>query len=356
MPTIKNHAGPSLLIPVILLIVVVGAAIGWYMYTEAKYKELIAATAGSGNTPFSVDIEKGSSIGAIANLLKGKDLIVDRDAFIRYAKEKGDDAKLQAGTFSVTSGLTIPEVLDVLTGRTKPTRTRVIIREGLTIRDIAGVLVSQGLIKNEDEFYDCITTCDFSSFTFLPPKNKSTYAFPYSYMEGYMFPDTYFVDTADFKVETFIAQTLRNFDTKVVKGLAKQIAASDYSLEELVTMASIVEKESRPADNQAVVAGILWKRLENNVQLAADATNRYIKEDPTGPLYQAELTSNNPYNGRKIKGLPPSAISNPGLASLKAAISPETSDWWYYLHDANGTIRFARTEAEHERNKSLYLQ
>lgn len=350
----KNPLIPLL---IVLFILMVGGLTGWYIYSENIYKQHISEKAGTGNTPYVIEIEKGMAVGAIAKTLDDKKLIVDRDAFVRYAKEKGDDRQMHAGTFSVTSGLTIPEVLDILTGRVAPARTRITVKEGLTIRDIAGLLVQQGLITNQQELYDCIaTTCDFSAYTFLPPKQNAKYAFPYSYMEGYLFPDTYFVDTADFSPQSFVTQMLKTFDTRVRQGLAKDIAASDHSLQEIVTMASIVEKESRPADDQAIVAGVLWKRIDNNVQLAADATNRYIMEDPKEAITMKQLLSNDPYNSRKVHGLPPSAISNPGLASFKAAMKPKTSDWWYYLHDSNGVIHFARTENEHEQNKSQFLQ
>lgn len=346
-------------LPILLLgFLVVGLALGGvYWYGESRYQSLLSEKTPGGSTPHLITVVKGTSIGAIAGQLQTKNLIPATDAFLRFAREKGDDQKIQAGTFSVTGGLTIPEVLDILTGRTKPARARVIIREGLTIREIADQLTREGRISSPEEFTSCIAeTCDFSSFTFLPSKTNPAYAFPHSYMEGYLFPDTYFIETDTFTVESFIRQMLQTFDTKVRKGLAKEIAASSYSLQEIIIMASIVEKESRPPDDQSVVAGILWKRLENGVQLAADATNRYIKENPLDPIYQAELVSSNPYNGRKVKGLPPSAISSPGLASLRAALSPTTSDWWYYLHDNNGVIRFARTELEHNQNKSLYLR
>ena len=350
----KKSPLPYIVVLIVLLVIAGGA--GLYLYSEGKYKEAISQKAGGGNTPHTIEVSKGTTVSAVANILKEKNLIVDRDAFVRFAKEKGDDRNLHAGSFSVTSGLTTPEVLDILTGRTEPSRMRITIPEGLTIREIATLLVKQGVIKDEKELYSCIaSTCDFSSYTFLPPKTKATYAFDHSYMEGYLFPDTYFIDTADFSLQQFVGLMLKTFDTKVQKGLAKEIAASSYDLEDLIIMASIVEKESRPRDNQALVAGVLWKRFENGVQLAADATNRYIKANPTDPITVKELVSLDPYNGRKVKGLPPSAISNPGLASIEAAISPEESAWWYYLHDANGAIHFARTENEHERNKSLYL-
>lgn len=353
----KKKQSSSTLVPIMLIsLIIIGGAVGWYMYTEAKYQGLVAEKA-KASAPQTVQISKGMGVSTLAKALQEDALIVDKDAFVRYAKEKGDDAKLQAGSFTVAGGLSTPEVLDILTGRVKPAKARVTIPEGLTIRDIAALLVKQGLIKTEDEMLDCIaTTCDFSAYDFLPAKRNTKYAYPYSYMEGYLFPDTYFVETDNFQIGKFVALLLTTFDSKVNKGLSKELKASGQTLEDLVIMASIVEKESRPADNQAIVAGILWKRMENNIQLAADATNRYIMEDPTQPITIQQLVSTNPYNGRKVKGLPPSAISNPGLASIEAAMSPEDSEWFYYLHDSDGVIRFARTENEHERNKSQYIQ
>jgi len=345
---------PYLLLGILLIGVILG---GVYWFGESRYQALLTEKSPGGSTPHLITVVKGTSIGTIASQLQTKNLIPATDAFLRFAREKGDDQKIQAGTFSVTGGLTIPEVLDIMTGRTKPARARIIIREGLTIREIADQLTREGRIASPEVFTSCIAeTCDFSAFTFLPAKTNPAYAFPHSYMEGYLFPDTYFIETDTFTAEGFIRQMLQTFDSKVRKGLAKELAGSTYTLEETMIMASIVEKESRPPDDQSVVAGILWKRLENGVQLAADATNRYIKENPLGPIYQTELVSTNPYNGRKVKGLPPSAISSPGLASIRAALAPKSTEWWYYLHDNNGVIRFARSELEHNQNKSLYLR
>ena len=90
--------------------------------------------------------------------------------------------------------------------------------------------------------------------------------------------------------------------------------------------------------------------------MGADATTRYLKADPLTPLTYKELQSTNPYNTRRSAGLPPTAISSAGVASFKAALSPEESDYWYYLHDHQGQIHYSSTENEHNRKKALYLQ
>lgn len=338
----------------ILLLIIVGGGAFFYIQGENQYKADLTAYSGrEKNTLVNITIPENSNIKTIAALLKEKDLIPSDTSFLRYAKESGDDSKLQAGKFSLRSNLSMTEVADVLTGRAVSEEIRLTIPEGYTIREIAGLLVSKGLISTEEELLDCISrTCDFSDVDFLPSKTSADLAFPYSYMEGYLFPDTYFVHKDSFSPNQFVHTLLATFESKALPLLP----TSKAKREETVILASILEKESRPRDNQPLVAGILWNRINNGIQLATDATNRYIMDDPLGEITYQSLTSNDPYNLRRVKGLPPSAISNPGLASIKAILNPEDSDYFYYLHDSTGQIYFSKTEAEHNRKKNQYLQ
>lgn len=340
-------------IVIIVLLLIIGGGAFWYIQGENQYKNDLVAYAGRDkNTLVEIVIPENSSVKAIASILKSKDLIPDENSFVRYTKDFGDSSKLQAGKFSIRSNLSIAQVTDVLTGKATSEEIRITIPEGYSIREIAGLLVSKGVITTEDEFLDCIsTTCDFSDVSFLPSKKSPNLAFPYSYMEGYLFPDTYFVQKDSFSSDQFIHTLLSTFEKKAIPLLP----SSDAKREEAVILASILEKESRPRDNQPLVASVLWNRIENGIQLATDATNRYIMNDPLAEITIQSLTSSNPYNLRRQKGLPPSAISNPGLASIKAILEPEDSDYFYYLHDSSGKIYFSKTEAEHNRKKNMYL-
>jgi UPF0755 protein len=120
-------------------------------------------------------------------------------------------------------------------------------------------------------------------------------------------------------------------------------------------MASIIEKESRNNTERPIVAGILWKRFDNNWMLGADATTRYTTGKKTEPLTTDDLSDPNKWNTRAVRGLPPGAICNPGLSSIEAAANPQESDYWYYLHGNDGQIRYAETLEEHNKNKSDYL-
>ncbi len=349
----RSSSAPLVIFVGIVLLCITAVGVFVYVQGENAYKADLTLYEGrERNNLIEIEIPEKSGVRAIANLLKEKDLIPEADSFVRYTKESDTSGKLQAGKFFIRSNLSIAGVVDVLTGKTISEEVRLTIPEGYTIKEVASLLVSKNLITTEEEFLDCISsTCDFSNVSFLPAKKSPNLAFPYSYMEGYLFPDTYFIQTDSFTSEQFIRMMLRAFQTKalpVIDGNAEKI-------HETIILASILEKESRPRDNQELVAGVIWNRIDNDIQLATDATNRYIMSNPLAPITAQSLASSNPYNLRRQKGLPPSAISNPGLASIKAIQNPEATDNFYYLHDNTGQIHFSRTEAEHNRKKNTYL-
>lgn len=335
------------LLIIFVLLTLIGA--GWYMFKEQEFKKHLTEVpiAGSKLVKEFV-VPQGASLKKIAHDLFVQELVVDEDSFTRYVIEQSKDKELATGSFYITPALTIPEVLKILTGEVVPDRARITIPEGYSVNDIGGVLIKKGIVS-KSEFDECVKGgCSLQkTFSFLPADGS---------LEGYLFPDTYFFDQSKFTLESFLSQMVKNFESKVVIGLESEIDKSKYSLAQIIKMASILEKESTPKDDQTIVSGILWKRFENGVQLAADATTRYIKSDPLAPLTYKELQSDNPYNSRRVKGLPPTPISNPGLLSIKAAIFPKDSPYWYYLHDTEGLIHFSKTESEHNKTKALYLQ
>lgn len=336
----------KLILPILFILLL---GVGWYLYGEQQYKTHLTEKPISGSTLVKeFTISNGASLKRIAHDLFVQELVVDESSFSRYAIEQHKEKDIAAGTFYVTPSLTIPEVLQILTGEVVPSRVRLTIPEGYTVNDIGGLLVKKNLVSKAD-FDECIKGgCNFKhDFPFLPANGS---------LEGYLFPDTYFFDKNKFAIKSFLGLMLKNFDDKVIQGLASDLRQSEYTLEEIMKMASIIEKESTPKDDQAIVAGILWKRFKNGVQLGADATTRYIKKDPLAPLTYKELQSDNPYNSRRVKGLPPTPISNPGILSIKATISSSESPYWYYLHDNEGQIHFSKNEAEHNKTKALYLK
>ena len=171
--------------------------------------------------------------------------------------------------------------------------------------------------------------------------------------EGYLFPDTYlFLPNTD--SENVIRVMKDNFQKKS-SYLAPEISKFGKSLVDIIKMASIVEEEARTDESRRIVAGILWKRLELNMPLQVDASFKYINGKITANLTLNDLKINSPYNSYLYKGLPPTPIANPGLASIQATITPIKTDYLYFLSDKKGDMHYAKTYAEHLRNKELYL-
>jgi UPF0755 protein len=142
----------------------------------------------------------------------------------------------------------------------------------------------------------------------------------------------------------------------VEKGYSADFANVTRPMHQVITMASLIEEETKTDAERATVAGILWKRFDAKTGLGVDAAVRYILEKPKGVLTASDLNVQSDYNLRKYRGLPPGPIANPGLKSIEAALHPKDSEYWYYLHDKQGVIHYAVTNDEQNVNRAKYLQ
>lgn len=222
------------------------------------------------------------------------------------------------------------------------------VPEGWDLNDIGTYLQKQG-IGTRDQFLEQ-TKKDFSKeFVFLNDKP------PQAPLEGYLFPDTYRV-YKDATIEDIISKMLANFSSKLTSEEQKAIKASGRSVFEIVTLASIVEKEVPNASDRPIVAGIFWKRLTEGMPLQADSTLHYVIGGKSPRLSSEELKTDSPYNTYKYKGLPPTPIGNPGEVALRAAIYPKSSPYWYFLSASDGTTIFSKTFEEHVAAKRKYLR
>lgn len=170
--------------------------------------------------------------------------------------------------------------------------------------------------------------------------------------EGYLFPDTYFFSKIDGPAD-MIKVMRDNFDSRI-KEVEDDIKATGKTMNEIITMASIIDREVRTKKDRHLVSGILWKRIASNMPLQVDATFEYYLGKTTFDLTKADLKSESPYNTYVNKGLPPTPIGNPGWDAIMAAIFPEESDYWFYLSDHDGNIHYAKTFEEHKANRRQY--
>lgn len=328
-----------------LLVVLLACGVLWY--TSALKPVDVAS-----DTRIKITIEKGSSLASIAALLKEKELIQSTRAFKIYTQIHDLQGVLQAGSFILRSSYSVADIVEILqTGKAE--EMAVTIPEGFTVLDIDTLLAKKEL-ANAGEFLHCTQTCDLSEYTFLP--DSSDWLARGGQVEGYLFPDTYFVAAENFTVEKFMKRMLTSFQLKIIRAKQLEFAASPYSVEQIVNMASLIEEEASNDKERPVIAGILWKRFDEGMGLGVDATVRYVVNKPSDAITIADLNNNSPYNTRKFRELPPGPIANPGAKSIQAALEPEKSRYWYYLHGNDGEIRYAKTNEEHNSNRNMYLK
>lgn len=284
-------------------------------------------------TEISILIHQGDKVKDVANELEEKNVIKSGWAFYWYARIHDLDTNIISGRFLLNPSMNVPEILSKIS---TPSESEAIltIQEGLTVKDIDKKLFEMGLTKNGDFITTTKKFKEFDSYKFLS-KNS---------LEGYIFPDTYFLEPVNFNPNDLIYKALNNF-TKKTKSLK--------ITNEVIIIASIIEKEVRNDEDRAIVSGILWKRLNSGWKLDADATLLYTKDDKK--ITTADLNSDSPYNTRKFKGLPPTPICNPSIKSIEAALHPQSSSYWFYLTTEDGTAIYAKTNEEHNANKAKYL-
>lgn len=333
---------------VIAAVLIVGSY-GWYRWQLRPQDALRDAVV-------NIDIPRGASVREIGALLRENGMLRSSLALGIRAQSLRLQHRLQAGHFALSPSMDVDKILDVLTGG-KPVQLKVTIPEGFTVGDIDAMMVHRGLTET-GAVIACARKCDFSQFLFLPRKlsGLALSEAPGGRVEGYLYPDTYFVAGIDFDAKAFLERLLSTFEERVIEEYSGEVASSKRSWHKIVTMASLIEEETRTDRERPIVAGILWKRFDAGRGLDVDATLRYVLGKPTAALTKEDLQFNSPYNTRRNRGLPPGPIANPGIASIRAALRPQESPYWYYLHDANGKIRYAVTNDEHNENKARYLR
>lgn len=331
----------SIFLRIFLVLLVVGA-VGVY-----KYFDLIAAVDESDDAQVSFQIKQGQSVKEVAANLKEKDLIKNETAFYLYVRNNDLDQNIIAGRFLLARSMSVSELLQSLTDPVE-SEAIITIQEGLTIRAIDEKIYNQGLIE-QGEFTSAVNNFDdWGEYSFLSQSDQEN--LPYR-LEGFIYPDTYFVDPFEFQPEQLIRLGLNNFEKKLSE---VNINNSEHSVFDTITMASIIENEVFGKEDRKIVSGIFWKRLENSWTLGADITLIYLKDDRS--ITMTDINADDAYNTRKNLGLPPGPVSNPSIESIEAAINPTDSEYWFYLTTLDtGEVIYARSNEEHNANRFKYL-
>ena len=281
-------------------------------------------------------LRPGSSTRHVAGELKNAGVIHSSSAFLIWHYFH-HGRSLKAGEYLFEHSADLREIHNRLARGDVYVHT-VVVPEGFTMFDIAQAIQDSGLGTRE-EFLNLAKT-DTQLISDLDPQAHS--------LEGYLFPDTY---------EFTRTQSMRDMITIMVKRFRQEAAAVGLTpgmdVHRIVTMASIVEKETASPEERPLVASVYYNRLDKRIALDADPSVIYaelLNGTYQGALHHADMQVNSPYNTYRHPGLPPGPIANPGKSALEAAMHPAVSDYYYFVADGNGHHRFAKSLDEHNRN------
>lgn len=282
-----------------------------------------------------VTIERGEPLSQVANNFEEKGVIVSSFWLKVFIVIMGGQNRVIAGDYyfpSATNLFTVAKMIH--SGRFGLVTQKITLPEGSSSLEMAEMIKKQ--------------LPAFDDKSFIKEVADNNY-------EGYLFPDTYFL-TPNAKSSDVILMMRENF-ARQINRYEEDILKFKKPLEEIVIMASIIEDEANgKIETKRIVSGILWKRLRMGMPLQVDAPFVYYNGKNSYTLTQEDLKDDHEYNTYTNKGLPPTAITNPGIDSLRAAITPTNTDYLYFLSDKFGHMYYAKTFEQHKRNRELYLR
>lgn len=315
-------------------------ALGWVMWGGATIQH-------SGE----ITIEEGSSAIAIWNKMASERFTWRVLPWRYYAWRSGKANQIKAGKYRLEKGESVKTIINrLIAGDAIPDEFTITYPEGFTTEQMASRTEARG-IGTAQQFKDEVAHPERYALSYAFIKDLPTGR----NLEGYLFPDTYKVADDDTPQEV-IKRMLATFNAKFTDDLRQEATTQKRTLDQIVIMASIIEREVLTDDDMATVSGVLWKRFDEGMGLDVDATVRYALNKWDEPLTVKDLQVDSPYNTRKYRGLPPGPISNPGLRALIAAVRPQQSDYYYYLSTPKGETIFSKTNDEHNANKAKYLR
>ncbi len=318
------------LVSVVVTALAVAAGLTWGWYQRG-----LQPVAETGDE-IVVHVATGSGAVGIAEQLQSGGLIRNARAFRIMLGLTGLGARLKAGHYALSPAMTAQEIADRIASGDVATR-RVTIPEGLRLEQIADRIAEADVADRED-FLEAAVPRTVAEEIEMPLPDDS--------LEGYLFPETY-----DFRYDdgprAIVLRMVREMQRRFFEPNREEVEARGLSLHEIITLASLVEREAKVDDERALIAGVLQHRLDIGMKLQCDATVQYALGKHRQRLLFDDLEVASPYNTYRHKGLPPGPIASPGLPSLMAALRPRKTDALFYVARPDGTHAFSRSYEEH---------
>lgn len=328
-----------------IIIIATTVALFWYK-SQVNYKV---------KSDTKLEVVAGAKVDDIANNLFKAGLIKEPWIFKVEVRLAGKQDKLQAGNYVIKAGNNMSDIISLLArGEIDYNEKNILIKEGMRLTEINKYLQDNKMLAD-----DCSPF--FSNYISKLPDNLNHYDFlreaPTKVdLEGYFFPDTYRV-FADATCEELITKALNNFNNKFDAEMRAEAKRQNKSIFQILTMASVLEKEVKSEADMKIVSGIFWDRIKNGQRLESCATLAYILGENKPQYTLADTQIDSPYNTYRHDGLPPTPINNPGLKAIRAAIYPTKTDYNYFLtRPDTGETVFSKTFEEHKANKAKYLK
>lgn len=289
-----------------------------------------------------VNVPKGASFRAVADNLEKSGVIRSAGNFVFAAKLTGAFKIIKAGEYEFNVTMPPKEIIDMLV-KGKVKNHTVVVPEGYNISDIAAAVKEAGLVEDEAEFRERALNKRFAAMI----------GFEGGTLEGYLFPDTYAFTKGMTTDEMLIKMTDR-FKDVYYKEIDPDARKKGMTMKKLVTLASIIEKETGAPEERPLISSVFHNRLKKRIKLQSDPTVIYAISEFDGNLNKKHLLARTPYNTYVIYGLPPGPIASPGRASLLAALRPADTGYLYFVSKNNGTHFFSKSLKEHNQAVNLY--
>ena len=318
MDVLKNH------VPWVVSFVLAVLVVALYQGTLAAPSDFVPGT--------TVHVVRGMAAPEVAQVLADANIVAHPALFRAFLRVTGQSENIRIGLYKFDSAQNVFAVAyRLVAGDYGIPPARITFIEGVTNREAAAQVAAS-----------------------LPDISTDVFLSAAAGQEGYLFPDTYFFQPG-IEAEAIVATMRDNFETKM-DSLSGEYTSSEHTRAEIVTMASIIEKEARTIEDKHIVSGILWNRIKLGMPLQVDAVFGYIFNRSTYSPSPADLKVQSPYNTYLHRGLPPGPIDNPGLDSLRAAIAPAKTSYLYYLTGNDGLMHYATTYVGHQANLRRYLK
>lgn len=318
----------------IILFTIITSVIGITLISRSQKNEIF-----NNSSPYvSVEIADGLNATHIASLLEEIGVIKDAKGFVDYLVSKGDERNLLSGFYNMQKGSSYEEMRTLLTTKPLSSEIRFTIYKGSVIKEIDNRLAASQLIKS-GEFITAIEQQRIE-------KNLH-------FSEGWIYSDVYTISKGEDVASVLASLSIdRLFD--VLKREMGQISQIDYSVDDIIIIASMIQRETQDPLQMADIARVIFNRLERNEPLGIDATTRYALDTWNRDLTKKDFSDSGEYDTRRRVGLPPTGIGSVGLDAIKAALYPADHDYLYYFHDNEGNLHLSLTYQEHkERYNSL---